>query len=237
MNKDACLKSDARNTQVYLIGSIHYKLATNPKFTMQYLTELIRRIDPGVIGVEISPEHMNLDQAALHRLYSPEFPEIKRAFEATKTILPFNWMTLEQMEDRSAFLAGSAALKRALAAAPFKQGEKTFLRMLETAFDTVMDWGSAAEINSLAGDQLMYLKQQFELSIVTGTEFEEKWLYYSGYLNPTRISAIDHNIQKIIETQPGKKIVILTGALHRVHIIPFLQKNLPAVQLITEIPD
>lgn len=222
-------------TRVFLIGSIHYKLATNPRFTMQYLKDYIRQIGPDIIGVEMMAEHMGYSDEELNKLYAPEFPAIKREFEGTAAILPFNWMTRENMEDRPGFLANNKKMRQDMMDAPGRQGEKAFLGMVNKAIDVIGDRGSAADVNSLAWDQLVSLKHQFERSIIKGTEIEETWLYMSGELNQTRIAAIDENIKAIIQDNPGKTIVILAGAIHRVHIIPYIQQHLPDIEFITEI--
>ncbi len=229
MEHNNSIDESKKKAKVYLFGSIHYKLNTNPNYTMDHIIELINAIAPDIIAIEIVKEHMGLKKEKLYQLYPPEFPEVMSIFESTKIILPFNWIPQEQKENRQTFLNERKKVTSELHLIKRKRGETQFLDLLNKSLDTITSYGTVDDVNSLTWDQLVYLKRQFELSIIEGTKFKEKFLYYSGYLNPVRISAINNNIKSIIDENKDKKIVILTGAMHRWHIVPFIKKNIPHI--------
>ena len=57
----------------------------------------------------------------------------------------------------------------------------------------------------------------------------------SGDLNQTRISTMDQKVKQIIEDNRGKKIAILTGAMHREHFVPFIRENIKDIDFFAEI--
>ena len=88
MEHNNSIDESKKKAKVYLFGSIHYKLNTNPNYTMDHIIELINAIAPDIIAIEIVKEHMGLKKEKLYQLYPPEFPEVMSIFESTKIILP-----------------------------------------------------------------------------------------------------------------------------------------------------
>ena len=46
---------------------------------------------------------------------------------------------------------------------------------------------------------------------------------------------MDQKVKQIIEDNRGKKIAILTGAMHREHFVPFIRENIKDIDFFAEI--
>ncbi|KUO73082.1 MAG: hypothetical protein APF77_20655 [Clostridia bacterium BRH_c25] len=216
-------------TEVFLIGSIHYNHTTNPKYSMQFLLDYIRKINPDVIAIEVNEEDLEMSYEELNEEYPPDFPEVKKEFEAHKKIVGFNWKPQAQIDDRQSYLNTRKQMWMDLVASPLRKEEKAIVQTVMNTHTSVIANCSAYDVNSEAFDALTKLKQDLVVSIITGSEYDS-YRDLGGGISEERKANIHNNIKQIIESNSGKKIVIVTGAGHRPHMVQFISETFPDVK-------
>lgn len=219
---------------IYIIGSIHYDLQKNEQYSMQFLLDSISALKPDIIAIEVLPEDIGLSYDEMNEQYTPEFAEINKNFSDKAQVIGFNWIPEEQRTDRWGYREKGSALYAEMMEDPAKSGEKQLLVILTDTIKNLVATASAYDINSRAFDAMALMKQGLVRSIIENTEHAD-YLYYSGDINPDRLENMHQNAKSIIEANQDKRILFVTGALHRGHMIQYIQETYPNMPVVADL--
>jgi hypothetical protein len=230
----------AQKTELLLLPTIHGGHKNNAKYSFDHVTRIITNFKPDIIAVEIRPEDMDQDTSYLKKFYQPEmimakigFPEIKKAgvdfmgseingkhlsddfsVDTVGEMGRFRVMNQRLMKDsaivRARIAKGMVRLKA-------KQGE--FMANL-----------SANEMLS-SYDKVTEEYSQAQTAVLTNTPYE----YYDRF-SIMRDQKIADNISEIVRNNPGKRIIVLSGANHHNRLAAAFRK-VKSVHLVTQVQD
>lgn len=226
-----------QETRVLVLPTIHGAHEMNENYTYNDLMQLVKTYNADVIGVEIRPEDMKMETDSLDIFYPLEMIMVRDSFpgkvqgidyynEETKNIRVNRQMFSDSLSEmyRIKLLMQDMTLDSAFVA----QYEKTGLPKIREEQRRIAMSYSAEE----------FLKGEYDS--ITGRQYQiEDSLYsnsiYAAYpvFNNRRDLQITQNALKIVQDNPGKKILLMVGANHRNRLVDSLKnKN---VELISNL--
>lgn len=242
INQDGFVDAPATaRTDLLILPTIHTGHAKNVNYSFNHVSRIIENFKPDIIAVEIRPEDMDRDTVYLKKFYQPEmimarmgYPSIKKAgidflgSDMAGKILPDNFnrdtlgamgrfrlMNQKLMKDTAIV---NARIAKGLVRLKSKQGEMmgklSANEMLDGSYDKVTD---------------EYTRVQTQ--VLANTPYQ----YYDTF-NIERDQKIADNIKELALRNPGKRIIVLTGANHHNRAVNTLRR-VESLNLINQVQD
>ncbi len=231
----------AQKTDLLILPTIHSGHKKNVKYSFDHVTKIIENFKPDIIAVEIRPEDMDQDTAYLKIFYQPEMIMAKNGFPGIQKVgidfmgndmvgkqLPagFNLDTLGEM---GRFRLASQKLMRdsiivrarkdkGLVALKAKQGE-------------MMSKLSASELLDGRYDKVTDEYTKAQTALLANTPYR----YYDTF-GIARDLKIAENIRDLAIKNPGKRIIVLSGANHHNRAVQVSSK-VKSIRLIKKVRD
>jgi len=209
-------------TQVLVVGTIHQEHRTNPNYTYEQLLQIVGRYDPDVICVEIRPEDFR------------RVPYLTEMVAATiwgstrgRRVYPIDWWT----ENPNARLQRDSMMQ-----AP-DYGERKAVEDSLTSTNPVIrefdakhgEWSSYAKTGSYEffnGEEYNdYIAEGYRISMEVWGDSPMNLLYR------TRNERMMDLIRAAIRENPGRRLIVLTGAEHK-HYFDRALTSEPGVELL-----
>lgn len=203
--------------EVYFIPTLHGLHKTNEKYNYDSLRQLIARIDPAVIAVEIRPEDIGRDTTYLGKNYPYEMWKMQSWFPQAK-IVGFDWLggDIENLPIPENYWQELAEVKK---------------RERELAKDSVYS-AQRAECAPLVEERLQILKNSSLQEILKSRDALLTQRYYECVEGKLRGSKYEWllnfydkrngkllaNIKRIINDHKSQTMVIVTGDDHYVDL-------------------
>ena len=230
-----------KKTKLLILPTIHTGHAKNVRYSFNHVARIIENFEPDIIAIEIRPEDMDQDTAYLKKFYQPEmimalmgYPGVQKVgidfmgSEMEGKNLPANFsrdtvgemgrfriMNQKLMKDTAIV---KARIAKGMVQLKSKQGEMmsklSANELLDGSYDLVTD---------------EYTKAQ--TTVLANTAYQ----YYDAF-SIKRDQKIANNIKDIALKNPGKRIIVLSGANHHNRAVNTLRAE-KSVKLITKVKD
>lgn len=230
-----------KKTKLLILPTIHTGHVKNVRYSFNHVARIIENFKPDIIAIEIRPEDMDQDTVYLKKFYQPEmimalmgYPGVQKVgidfmgSEMEGKILPANFsrdtvgemgrfriMNQKLMKDTAIV---KARIAKGMVQLKSKQGEMmsklSANELLDGSYDLVTD---------------EYTKAQ--TTVLANTAYE----YYDAF-STKRDQKIADNIKDIALKNPGKRIIVLSGANHHNRAVNTLRAE-KSVKLITKVKD
>jgi hypothetical protein len=222
----------AAPSEVVVIATMHGLHAKSATYTYAMLYDLVNRLKPDYVGVEIRQEDTAADQAYLTANYPAEM--IHLAQEWKDRAFGFDWLGDDVAgapvpKDWWSARSPIKKLERALDADPPYQDKQ--MDALSAQEQAILASATAQSLNDGRYDALSdayYVRMAEQLS---GTPYRALPAFYAS-----RDRHLAENIAEMIRKHPGSRIVIVTGADHRGPILRYLREQLGDAIEVMPIP-
>jgi len=255
-----CLYFSQNKTEIYIIGNIHDSV---PNYHPKILFSILEKVQPDIILHEVDSEGMKEyesdkslkgNEITASNLYKAKFPKTLR--------FPFDFENRNQYrKDRGMVPTDNLAVKLIDSLYKAKKLSPSEVKIYENYLGTTEDLMKIAELspenfNKPATDKISEKRQNAQYSelskiVEARPEFAkrlvvkpngEKISYKDGFKLMSgfwdlRNQTMAKNIYRISETYTGKKIVVLTGFLHRYYLIKELKRMNNGTYIIKEFYD
>ncbi len=210
-------------TPVLVVGTIHNNHAANPNYSYEHIVQILARFHPDVVCVEIRPADFRKVAYLTEMMVATTY-----AFERGLKVYPIDWWDdkVPAREERAAYektseyatksarekqlIAESAVAKRFIAA--YGEDERRQMQ------DRGLEFFNGADYNG-------YVAETYRISMAVYGDHAMN-LYYE-----TRNRNMSDLIGKAIAENPGKKIVVLSGAEHK-HYFDRSLASIPGVEVV-----
>lgn len=207
-------KSEADKGAVYFIPTLHNYHDVNPHYSYDSLRSIVASLNPDIIAVEIRPEDIKADSAYLDDNYPYEMLMMRNWFPNVE-FLGFDWLG-EELEGRMIpegyGKSGQSAYKEA---EKRLSQDSLYMSKLSVCFTRMRERMSLIRNSSLeqllvsADGEITRQYHECREKVLKGSPYEEMVIFTNK-----RDDKIVENINRIIESNKGKRIVILTGDDH-----------------------
>ncbi len=230
-----------KKTELLILPTIHTGHAKNIKYNFNHVTRIIENFKPDIIAMEIRPEDMDQDTVYLKRFYQPEMIMARMGFPGVQKVgidfmgsemdgknLPLNFskdtigemgkfriMNQKLMKDTAIV---KARISKGMVSLKSKQGE-------------MMGKLSANELLDGSYDKVTDEYTRAQTAVLANTPYQ----YYDTF-SVKRDQKIADNIKELAIKNPGKRIIILSGANHHNRAVNTL-KTVSSVNLVTKVQD
>ena len=209
----------AQKTHVFLLPTIHRLHASNEKYSYSNLLSLISNYKPDIIALEIRPEDMEQDTSYLKKLYPPEMIMVRDTFHNIKKVGIDDY----GMQARGKLLNPEIFKDSTLELGRYKLEER---RM--SADSSVIETRMKEGIPEIINEQIELAKKSNAQELLDGrydklTEdlyhkldailVNSPYRFYNQF-NTARDIKIATNIEQLIKSNRGKRIIVLTGVNH-----------------------
>ena len=210
----------AAPTQVMVLASMHGLHRTSRTYSYDDLYGVVRDFHPDLVGVEIRPEDLHADGAYLEKNYPSEMIELGRVWGPRA--FGFDWLgdDLAGRPIPDGYWAEQSSIKRlerALDADPARKDAR--LAGIQAREHTLLATATAASLNDGRYDCLNTAYYDAFKASVAGTPYAPIADFYAA-----RDRRIDANVVAAIKANPGKRVVLVTGADHRGFLVAALKK-------------
>ena len=213
---------DREPTQVLVVGTIHGSHRSNPNYSYEHLVRILATYDPDAICVEIRPEDFR------RVLYLSEMvaATIYGAGQGTR-VYPVDWWDEERnaRAERDSLMQTPEYAERQPQEAALEAADSV-IRAFEATYG---DW----QAYSRTGSYVFFNGREYNDYIAEGYRISlEVWgdgpmnLYYR-----TRNDRMMELIRAAIRENPGRRVIVLTGAEHK-HFFDRALAAEPGVQLL-----
>ncbi len=230
----------AQKTELLLLPTIHGAHKKNVRYSFDHVNRIITNFKPDVIAVEIRPEDMDQDTSYLKKFYQPEmimakngFPGIKKAgvdflgSEVKGKHLDDDF-SVDTVGEMGRFRMMNQRLMKDSAIVKARRA-KGMVR-LKAKQNELMASLSANEM--LSGyDTVTQEYSQAQTAVLTNTPYQ-----YYDWFSIMRDQKIADNVSEIVRNNPGKRIIVLSGANHHNRLAAAFRK-VKAVHLMTQVQD
>lgn len=231
----------AQKTELLILPTIHGGHYKNVNYNFEHVRHIIQNFKPDIIALEIRQEDLNQDTAYLNRFYNPEmilfknsFPEAQKAgidnmgADRTGKPLPLN-LAQDTLGDWGKFLLTNKRLMRD--SAIIKARTSSGMVAIKAKQGKMMGTLRASQLMDGAYDLLTEEYTNTQTRILEHTPYA-----YFNKFNVWRDTEIAKNIKAIALKNPGKRIIVLTGANHRNRAVKLLSK-VKSVNLVNDVKD
>ena len=231
----------AQKTELLILPTIHGGHYKNVNYDFEHVRHIIQNFKPDIIAVEIRPEDMDQDTIYLKRFYNPEMILFKNSFpEAQKAgidnmgkdmkgkALPINFVQ-DTISDMGKFRLTNQKLMRD--SAIIKARIASGMVAIKAKQGKMMGTLHASELMTGAYDLLTEEYTNTHTRVLAHTPYS-----YFDKFNVWRDTEIAKNIKALALKNPGKRIIVLTGANHRNRAFRLLSK-VKSVHLVNEVKD
>ncbi len=230
-----------KKTELLILPTIHTGHAKNARYNFNHVTKIIENFKPDIIAIEIRPEDMDQDTVYLKKFYQPEmimarlrFPGVQKVgidfmgSDMDGTHLPTNFSgdTIGEMGKfriaNQRLMKDTAIVKarivRGMVSLKSKQGE-------------LMGTLSANELLDGNYDKVTDEYTKAQTAVLANTPYQ----YYDTF-SIKRDQKIADNIKDLAVKNPGKRIIVLSGANHHNRAVKTLQM-VSSVNLVNKVQD
>ncbi|MES3017035.1 MAG: hypothetical protein V4721_04620 [Bacteroidota bacterium] len=230
-----------KKTQLLVLPTIHGGHAKNVKYSFNHVTKIIENFKPDIIAVEIRPEDMDQDTAYLRKFYQPEmiaarlgFPGVQKAgidfmgSEMDGKHLPANF-SRDTVGEMGRFRITNQRLMKdtAMVKARIAKG----MVVLKAKQGEMMGKLSANELLDGTYDKVTDEYSRAQTEVLSNTSYQ----YYDTFAIK-RDQRIADNIKELALKNPGKRIIVLSGANHHNRIVNTM-RTVRSVKLVTKVQD
>ena len=216
--------------EVQVLATIHKFHLNNHLYPYGKVTALIRKFNPDLIGIEIRPEDLREDQDYLAQFYPLEMRQVLLDFPRDK-VYGLDWygdemkgqkLPADVFKNEATELGNIKKLERQMNHDSLVAPKLLPLVALGERQVELAKTASPAQLNN--GEYDVLTRQFYTVleAAAEGTRFQK----YTNF-NRRRDEIIAENIVKLVQENPGKRIIFLIGANHRAGAINALKK-LPA---------
>ena len=219
--------------EVQVLATAHKFHLTNPNYPYARVTQLIQSFAPDLIAIEIRPEDLHEDTTYLKQFYPQEMRQVLKDFPREKVRgldwygeemrgkkMPADVFKIEQTE-----LGKIKKLEREMNRDSLLQPKLLPLAELGKQQAELAKTASPAILNNGQYDEITRTFYEVLDEAVKGTRYET----YTNF-NRRRDEIITENMVKLVQENPGKRIIFIIGANHRARAINALEK-LPTDQV------
>ena len=233
--------SMAQQTTLLLLPTVHAAHAKNPKYSFANVFKIVENFKPDIIAVEIRPEDMDMDTTFLKMFYNPEMIMVKNAFPGIPKYgiddqgkdMWGKHLSAEFKKDTTTDLAKSGALSRKMNRDTTITNKIKAMGLQAMAARRNVLLGSASANELMDGSYDAITNEYFtKLQALLANTPYAGFPAYTSY----RDQKLSSNIQDIVTKNPGKRIVVLSGANHHNWYVINMSK-LPNVKLVTKVQD
>lgn len=231
----------AQKTELLILPTIHGGHYKNVNYNFEHIRNIIQNFKPDIIALEIRQEDMNQDTTYLKRFYNPEMILFKNSFPETRKAgidnmgadmkgkpLPLNFVK-DTLSEMGKFRLTNQKLMRD--SSIIKARAATGMVTIKVKQGEMMGQLSASQLMDGAYDLLTHEYTNTQTRVLSHTPYS-----YFDKFNVWRDQKIAHNIKALAIHNPGKRIIVLTGANHRNRAVRLLSK-LKSVHLVNEVKD
>lgn len=221
-------------TEVLVLSTLHSGHQVNTQYTYDSIQNIIQRFHPDVLGVEIRAEDLKRDAEFLNKYYPQEMHQF--LFQSEKiSYYGFDWLgaDIEGITMPENYFEGKSEIIQLRNQLKENQEVQEKIKILSHASDEknkIALTSNPQEILDGRYDAVnrVYYKQMMDL--MADTELKGLPEFYLK-----RDEKIAENILKIIQANPGKRILFLMGADHRSYTMDFLHEKLGTeVEFVTQ---
>lgn len=222
-------------SQVVVCSTIHNAHDDNPNYSYDDLFDFVKKYDPEIIGVEIRQEDMDSSVAYLEHNYPYEMYRTIKMFP-DKEVVGFDWLG-EDLEGRAVPLNHWKEVSQLKKIERELSKDSIFLQKLNKA-DSIQKLKldiflneDVFGLNDGRYDRINMAYYQELEKVFKDTKYQVLTDFYKR-----RNDKIALNICEIIQKNPDKKILFLTGADHRSYVIKAIKEKFgQSVRLETDI--
>ncbi len=231
----------AQKTDLLILPTIHSGHKKNVNYTFENVSNIIKNFKPDIIAVEIRPEDMDQDTVYLKQFYQPEMIMAKNAFPGVRKVgidfmgndmvgkhLPASF-NQDTTGDMGKFRLANSKLMRdsAIIRARINKG----LVALKTKQGQMMSTLSASQLLDGSYDRVTDEYTRGQTAVLTNTPYQ----YYDTF-SISRDQKIAENIRDLAIKNPGKRIIVLSGANHHNRAVQVSAK-VRSINLVREVND
>jgi len=231
----------AQKTQLLLLPTVHTAHRTNPKYSFANVIKIIENFKPDIIAVEIRPEDMDMDTTYLKLFYQPEMIMAKNGFPGVLKVgiddfgkdtwgkhLPVDFRR-DTTTDWGKSTRISQAMNRDTAVS--NTIKRLGLPALASKRTQMLGSASAAELMDGKYDAITneYFTKLYAYLSNTKYKGSPDFTYY-------RDQKLSDNIKQLALKNPGKRIIVLSGANHHNWYV-INMSNVSSVELVTAVKD
>lgn len=221
-------------TSILLLASMHNFHQDHPHYDYDKLFQVVAKIKPDYVGVEIRPEDLGTDEAYLSRNYPYEMVELAKRY--SENSFGFDWLDDD------------------IAGKPIPDNywkELSKIKKLERQVVDDSNFQDALQVDELLEQQMEILKTATPASLIDGRYGEVTKKYYEALDNllrgtqyelisihrAKRDRMIGAHIVDFIRGHAGKRIALVMGANHHIFAKETLVKEFNDGELIYFQPD
>ncbi|MBK0403740.1 hypothetical protein I5M27_12135 [Adhaeribacter sp. BT258] len=226
--------------EVQVLATVHKFHLSNPNYPYAKVTQQIQKFGPDIIAIEIRPEDLQEDTTYLKQFYPLEMRQVLKDFPREK-VRGLDWygeemrgkkMPADVFKNEQTELGKIKKLEREMNRDSLLQPRLIPLAELSKQQVELAKTASPAILNNGQYDDITRTFYEVLDEAVKGTRYET----YTQF-NRRRDEIITENIVKLVQNNPGKRILVLLGANHRNRAIHTLEK-LPAEKVrLVEVED
>lgn len=241
-----CLSQEAK-TEIYIIGNIHDSV---PNYNPTILFQILNNIKPDIILHEVDSEGMKDyetnfglggNEIKASNLYLKKFPQTLRfpfdfegrnKYRKEKGMVPTDNLTVKLID--SLYNAKKLSIQQTNTYETFKNITNDLIKIAELSPENFNN----SKTDSIAEKRQYYQYQKLLEITNERPEFSENYVtkpdgknisYKDGFKLMSKFwdlrnQTMAKNIYDIVEKYPNKKIVVLTGFLHRYYLIKQLRE-------------
>ncbi|MBU4486460.1 MAG: hypothetical protein KKD38_05980 [Candidatus Delongbacteria bacterium] len=213
--------NNKNKTEIMILGTLHGLHKMNSSYTYDDVFKIIDQYKPDAIAVEIRPEDIQCDREYLSKIYPYEMIETKVRYAGKIPVYGFDWLG-DDIKDKPVpndYFKNHTVKKLENEFETLTSPEKAEFEELDNTRMKLVAEGTASQCNDGRYDASSEEYYARFAQSFTGTKFQPIIDLYRK-----RDEIIGINIIKIIEDNPGKKIIFLMGMDHRA----FALKNIRA---------
>lgn len=223
--------------EVLVLPTVHSAHEVNKNYSYRDLMHIVREYGPDVIGVEIRPEDLHIQTDSLDLFYPLEMIMVRDSFpekvegidyysEGTRTVV----VSREMFSDTASELYHLKRLSQDLSldSVLVERFKKAGIPEIHKEQQRMALNYSAKEFLKGEYDSITAIQYRLEDSLLENTRYEAYTLF-----NNQRDLQITQNALRLVEKNPGKKVLILVGANHRNRLVDSLNKR--GVKLIEDL--
>jgi hypothetical protein len=229
----------AQKTQLLLLPTVHTAHKTNPKYSFANVMKIVENFKPDIIAMEIRPEDIDMDTTYLKLYYQPEMIMVRNSFPGIPKVgiddfgkdtwgkhLPLDVRrdtTYDWGKSSRPSYARDTAITNAIARMGLTAMARQRTQMLGSA--------SAAELMDGKYDAITNEYFTKLSALLANTKYQAS-TDFTSY----RDQKLSDNIKQLILKNPGKRIVVLSGANHHNWYVINMSK-MKEVELVTTVKD
>jgi len=212
----AALPAQAPAADVYVVATLYQRHATTPAYSHDTLRQVIRRIGPDVVVLDVSPNELAEQKVHPSKAEYPEviFPLVRsekyRAYPGEPPEPTFTEIVTELGAELKRFQADSQRY-----AADRTYGTATYAALAEL-------WRSPADVNGSVTDEMLRARRAYQ-DRLAGAKVAAAWERWNAHAATMVRAAAREN--------PGKRILVLIGVENTGPLRATLKED-PGIRLV-----